>query len=1402
VPTSDAPFVAFIRRTRWGWKARKISMSDTTVTPADDSPLGLSSLARRCSELSPGRLVETLRDDQARRWRGRRPLPAEVYLDAFPAVAGDPDDALALIWGEVLLRYEAGESPRLEEYRVRFPQHADALAMQFELQRHLRPDQSPTLASPPAAAGREPELPRVPGFEVLGELGRGGMGVVFKARQLRLNRLVALKMVWGDSQGDPQRMLRFLLEAELAARLQHPNIVAVHEVITDGGRICLVLEFVDGPSLAQKCGGSPQPPAEAARLVETLAAAVHVAHQHGIIHRDLKPGNVLLTRAFGGGEGTTPRPEAGANWIPKIADFGLAKRAGADSGLTQTGDVLGTPSYLAPEQAEGKPRAVGPAADVYALGAILYELLTGRPPFRGESPMDTVRRVLHEEPPGVRRLRPAVPRDLETVCLKCLRKEPARRYASAAALAEDLRRFQAGESVVARPVGTAERTWRWARRNPGWAAMFAAVAALLTVIAAVSVSFNVRFAREERARKKELFHVYVNEARADRNSRRIGQRTRSLAAVAKARAIARELDLPPEELSDLRNAAIAALAVPDLQPAEWACQPADAGWKQNSFDIDRSFRHYAVSSQKGPISIRRAGADPTSDEELIRLEGLGAACSTLWSSDGRFVALVANSGRYQVWKLEPGAREPSLLLEERAGGLLFDFTADCRYFFNLNSDGSFRLHDLESRAVTERRWAAGGRILAAAAHPRLPHLALATSAGVDVMDWTTGQRLARLPQEDRRYIYQVAWHPGGEMLAVANDGQVQLWDVAGRQRLSLLPHEEGGLHVDFNQAGDLLAAAGWNGRLKLWDTHTWRELFSTAECSGGWPRFGPDDRLSVIFPDSTDGRRWRLSQFIPSREYQTLVVRSPAGDLKHVGGAAVHPDGRLLAVGTDQGVGLLDLSSGRQLAFLPVGACYFPGFGPSDTLLTLSPRTGFQGWPFRAGEGAAGLTRLGRAKTVPVRPAVSYFVQSKDGAVIAATVASVEGDGVVVWHRDRPSELKRLRPHYDCRQVAVRPDGSLVATSSHWGTDIKVWNADTGELVKTLPDDGTSPQLVFSPDGRWLLSSRGKRWDTNTWEEGPNHPVGAAAFSPDGKVLAVAPKKGEIRLYDFAAGRELARLDDPHQDGADRLLFTPDGARLLVASNDGSCVHVWNLWLIRERLAELNLAWDLPFPAGPLPAPDPPGELPRWEVDASLFLPSAQAAALYGTAIALQPLNPVAYYRRALAFAALNMPNEADADLKQAIALHPDWRLLIARTPAWPIELNNLAWALVRSRPTSGEEGIGVALAERAVQGDDANSALLNTLGVAYYRAGRYRDAISSLEKSLKEGADQWDAFNLYFLAMCHQRLGATGEAWARLDDAVRWERDHGDKLSPDHKEELKAFRAEAEAVLRDAARP
>src|SRR4051812_24667173 len=331
-------------------------------------------------------------------------------------------------------------------------------------------------------------VPVIPGYRVEGELGRGGMGVVYRARQVRLNRDVALKMILAGRHAGAEAAARFLAEAEAVAQLQHPNIVQIFHIDEHDGFPYFEMEYVGGGSLAARLDGTPRPPRQAARLVETLAGAMAEAHRRGVVHRDLKPANILLTT-----EG-----------VPKVADFGLAKLLDAESGLTRTGSILGSPSYMAPEQAEGKTKDVGPAADLYALGAILYELLTGRPPFRGATVLETLQQVKTVEPVPPSRLVPGTPRDAETIALKCLQKDPGKRYGSATTLAEDLRRFQAGVPIVARPVGSVERTWRWCRRNPVLAGSLGATAAALVAVAALATAFAVNQAEARKESNRRL----------------------------------------------------------------------------------------------------------------------------------------------------------------------------------------------------------------------------------------------------------------------------------------------------------------------------------------------------------------------------------------------------------------------------------------------------------------------------------------------------------------------------------------------------------------------------------------------------------------------------------------------------------------------------------------------------------------------------------------------------------------------------------------------------------------------------------------------------------------------------------------------------------------------------------
>ena len=369
----------------------------------------------------------------------------------------------------------------------------------------------PGAVTPRQGAARERAAavgwPEVPGYEIVGELGRGGMGVVFQAKQVGLNRQVALKMILSGPFAEPELLARFKAEAEAVAQLQHPNIVQIYDIGEHEGCPFFALEFVDGGPLDKHLRGTPQTPRVAAELVEILARAMQVAHDKGIVHRDLKPANILLSTKLEKAANDTLSTQHVALSTPKISDFGLAKKLDRDSSQTKSGQVMGTPSYMAPEQAAGNIKAVSAVSDVYALGAILYELLTGRPPFRGPSAVDTVMQVITCDPVAPRKLQPKTPRDLETITLKCLEKDPRRRYHSARALADDLRRFLDDEPIHARPVRSPERLWRWSKRHPALAGGMVTTGALLVAVAMAAISVaHARAARlEEEVLKSNVY---------------------------------------------------------------------------------------------------------------------------------------------------------------------------------------------------------------------------------------------------------------------------------------------------------------------------------------------------------------------------------------------------------------------------------------------------------------------------------------------------------------------------------------------------------------------------------------------------------------------------------------------------------------------------------------------------------------------------------------------------------------------------------------------------------------------------------------------------------------------------------------------------------------------------------
>jgi formylglycine-generating enzyme required for sulfatase activity/tRNA A-37 threonylcarbamoyl transferase component Bud32 len=440
----------------------------------------LSDLRVRAEQEPFEQWTAAVRQDHAARWQRREFVPVEAYLCELPKLRADTAAVMELIYQEVVLRLRDGEAPTLEEYQLRFPEYRADLEALYQEEQAAAGPAAPTLSCPPVATpgaptldepkgpmGPQPDPPAGLGdYEVLEVLGRGGMGIVYQARHRELHRVVAIKMILGGAAGRGE-ISRFLREAEAVAQLEHPNIVQIHEIGRHLGQPYFSLEYIGGGTLDQKLRETALPPDEAARLLVPVARAIHYAHGQGIVHRDLKPANILLT----------------TDGLPKIGDFGLAKRVTDDSGLTQSGAILGTPSYMAPEQALGSGPGISPAVDVYGLGAVLYELITGRPPFKAARAVDTLMQVVSEDPVPPRQLQPKLPRDLETICLKCLQKAPANRYASALEVAEDLERFVNDEPIKARPPGLLKRLRRWSRRHA--AALQIAAAVLLTLVVLV-----------------------------------------------------------------------------------------------------------------------------------------------------------------------------------------------------------------------------------------------------------------------------------------------------------------------------------------------------------------------------------------------------------------------------------------------------------------------------------------------------------------------------------------------------------------------------------------------------------------------------------------------------------------------------------------------------------------------------------------------------------------------------------------------------------------------------------------------------------------------------------------------------------------------------------------------------
>jgi WD40 repeat protein len=1202
------------------------------------------------------------------------------------------------------------------------------------------------------------------------------MGVVYQARQVALNRLVALKMILAGGHADAEQQRRFRAEAEAIARLRHANFVQVHDHGHSDGYAYLALELVEGGTLAQKAAGVPQPPAQAAQLVETLAAAMHHAHQLGLVHRDLKPANILFT----------------ADGVAKITDFGLAKRLEGATAQTVSGALLGTPSYMAPEQAAGRGSGVGPATDVYALGVILYELLTGRPPFPGDSVLEVLRQVQVQEPLPPARLRPGLPRDLETICLKCLRKEPGQRYATAAALADDLRRFRAGEPIAARPVGALERAWRWSRRNPRWAAMLATVAGLLVVIAVSATALSLWALQAEAQTKEKLFESRLAEAVAWSRSRRPGQRFESLRLLDEAGELARTLKLGPERLLDLRNATIAALAMPDLySDRTWD------GFPPGSVHVhfDGRLEVYARTDRAGNCSIRRVDGDV----ELHRLPGQGPAGDGHWSllsRDARFVAVHHEDCHARLWKLD-GTRPEVVLTEKEV--FWTDFRPDSRQVAFSHLDGAITVHELTTGQRVH--WPPDGltREVVIALHPTEPLVAAASyfARNVQVRDVRAGKVVKSL--EMPHSGSHVAWHPAGNTLAASDgDGEghaLHLFDLAPFRRRTIGP-TGGGARVFFSPDGNHLAVHDWGRSVRLFEVATGQMLFRIPYTQPiDFLCFHQDDRRLAGF---TERGRLGIWQVGDSREYRTLVRQPPhEGAIYHQ--ASISADGRLLAVAMTGGVGLWDLETGTFLNLLPLQSrddyLSFVLFepGPDGALLT-GDRSGTYRWPVHGDGVGAGRRRIGPPQPLAL-PAGRYISRSADSRVLVCCFRVV-GDwqpwaGAWVLRADRPDSPLHLGAGADFDHATVSPDGRWIVTDVHIHAGglgaAQLWDAQTGRQERNLRDGAGSahfgPYSHFSPDGRWLAigGQYGRLFAVGTWT-----PVRKLShfhtFAPDSRTLVEGTDELHVlRLVEVATGRELARLEDPDLNQPYQVLFTPDGSQLITV-NRQTGIHVWDLRRLRAGLAERGRDWEAPPYELAAVAPRPVQiQLDRGDYER---LSEEQRVRNFDRAVAAAPEIAVRWYLRGKFHEQAGRFDKAQADLRQAVALAPEKARFC----------NDLARLDVTGPEALRDAQEAVVMAERAVKFAQGQWDYQTTLGIACYRAGLYKESVARLERSLQGRAGVDDAADLYFLAMAYHRLGNAVKARTCFDRATRWQQ--GRQLPAEHEQELRAFRREAEKAL------